>query len=311
MMKIAIFHERGFLKLGRTLIGISSWGDSSLIKSGFYPAERKASEDRLQYYASKFPVVESDASYHVIPSGQMIQSWIQATPGDFVFDLKVFSLFSGHPTPLTSIPRDLREEAKKALKKGDHLYINHLDEVIEDKMWERFRSAIFPLREAGKLGFVMIQYPPWFHPTVENLEYIAKCKTKLEPFKVAVEFRTADWFAPSHVEQTLNLLRSLEITLVCVDEPQGLKTSIPPIGEVTSQFGVIRFHGRNAREWEEKHDALNMKYDYLYTKAEMEEWMPKIRRLQDKTGELHLIFKNKHLDHPVVNALEMKDLLGL
>ena len=44
---------------------------------------------------------------------------------------------------------------------------------------------------------------------------------------------------------------------------------------------------------------------------ELVEWLPKIRCLQKETRELHLIFKNKHLDHPVVNALQMKQLLGM
>ena len=251
--------------MGKILIGISSWGDSSLVKSGFYPPEVQTSEERLRYYASKFSMVESDASYHVIPGSQTIQNWIQATPRDFVFNLKVFSLFSGHPTPLVSFPRDLREDARGALRKGTHIYINHLGQPNEDKLWERFKQSVSPLQKSGKLGFLMFQYPPWFHPNPENFDYVAKCKRKLEAYNLAVEFRTSDWFAAKNLEATLALLRSLEITLVCVDEPQGLKSSLPPIAETTSPFSVVRFHGRNAQEWEQKENTPNEKYDYLYT----------------------------------------------
>jgi uncharacterized protein YecE (DUF72 family) len=297
--------------LGKTLIGISSWGDASLLSSGFYPAGVNTSEGRLTYYSSKFSLVESDASFHAIPWKKVVRTWIESTPRDFVFDVKAFSLFSGHPTPLLSIPRDLRDEAKSGAGRGDRLYFNHLSQPVMDQLWARFTQALAPLQESGKLGFVMFQYPPWFHPNDENYNYIVTCKAKLDRFRIAVEFRTPGWFGPDWQKMTLDLLRSEQITLVAVDEPQGLKSSIPPISEVTSPFSVVRFHGRNGENWEQKEDAAEGRYDYLYDAPELEEWIPKIRRLQEETSELHLIFKNKHLDHPVVNALQMRQLLNL
>jgi uncharacterized protein YecE (DUF72 family) len=295
--------------VGKIIAGISSWSDSSLLKSGFYPREAASPTERLRYYSSQFSLTESDASYHVIPFGGNIQTWIGATPAHFIFDLKAFSLFSGHPTPLNSLPRNLREAASAGLKKSDRLYINHLPGAAADALWQRFSQVIYPLQQAKKLGFVMFQYPPWFHPTPQNIDYVKQCKAKLRDFQLGVEFRTPDWLDEKHLPATLDLLRSEELTLVCVDEPQGLKTSIPPIAETTSQFAVVRFHGRNSQAWEDKESAATSKYDYLYSKEELEEWLPRIRRLQERSSVLHLIFKNKHLDHPAVNARQMLALL--
>jgi uncharacterized protein YecE (DUF72 family) len=298
-------------KMGKILIGTSSWSDPSLIKSGFYPPQTKTPEERLRYYSSVFSLAESDASYHVLPSQRLVRTWLEVSPTNFVFNLKAFSLLSGHPTLLTSFPHDLREEVRRGLGKGDHIYINHLEESTADKVWERFVQAISPLREAKKLGLTMFQYPPWFHPSAENYAYIHKCREKIRPLEIAVEFRAPGWFGPGYLERTLEFLRSRRVTLVCVDEPQGLKTSIPPVVEATSFVGAIRFHGRNSQAWDQQETSTSEKYDYLYSAEELEEWVPRILKLQRETEELHIIFKNKHLDHPVINALQMKRLLGL
>jgi len=52
-------------------------------------------------------------------------------------------------------------------------------------------------------------------------------------------------------------------------------------------------------------------YDYLYRTEELYEWVPEIKEMMNRVETLHLIFKNKHADYPVSNALEMKRLLRL
>ena len=53
------------------------------------------------------------------------------------------------------------------------------------------------------------------------------------------------------------------------------------------------------------------KFNYLYSEDELKEWVPRIRAMAENTRELHVIFKNKHADFPVKNAVRMKELLGL
>ncbi|MBI4596222.1 MAG: DUF72 domain-containing protein, partial [Candidatus Tectomicrobia bacterium] len=102
-----------------------------------------------------------------------------------------------------------------------------------------------------------------------------------------------------------------DLSLVCVDEPQGFKSSVPPITEITAPLALIRFHGRNTENWERKGLSSTEKFNYLYSDEELMEWSPRILEMAKKAAELHVIFKNKHADFPVRNAMQMKELLGL
>jgi uncharacterized protein YecE (DUF72 family) len=291
--------------MGRILIGISSWADRALIESGFYPENVKTPAGRLEYYAENFGLAELDASYHFMPTRNNIALWMDNTPAGFVFDVRAFSLFTNHPTPASSLPKDLQLKAPQDV---DHFYIHSLPENLVDQLWQRFAQVILPLSSAQKLGLVVFQFPPWFHYSKENLDYIVRCKERLPEYRLAVEFRTGGWLNDAHREETLKFLRLYGLCLVCVDEPQGLKSSVPPVAEATSPISMIRFHGRNAENWEGKDIEPSERFNYLYSIAELKEWVPKIRAMAEKS-DVHLIFKNKHKDFPVKNASQMKQLL--
>src|SRR5436305_13295275 len=92
---------------GRILVGTASWADKSLIDSGkFYPATVKTTEARLQYYASTFPLVEVDSTYYAMPAERVTGLWVDRTPESFPVDIKSFALFTHHPTPPRSLPKD-------------------------------------------------------------------------------------------------------------------------------------------------------------------------------------------------------------
>jgi uncharacterized protein YecE (DUF72 family) len=297
--------------LGKILVGISTWSDPELLKSGFYPKELKTGSERLQYYASNFPLVEMDSSYHVMPSRRNAVTWIEATPPGFIFDLKVFSLFTEHPTPSTSIPRDIREKFPSQLDIEKHIYVSSLEEKTIDALWDWFLLAISPFKLANKLGVISFQFPPWFIPKPANFEYIALCRKKLSAYRIAVEFRRDSWLDAASRPDTIKFLKEKDIILVCVNEPQGFKTSLPPLSEITSSVGIIRFHGRNSENWEKKDISPTERFAYLYSEKELEEWLPKIRSMSKNTKELHIIFKNKHMDYEVRNARQMMKLLEL
>jgi uncharacterized protein YecE (DUF72 family) len=295
---------------GKILVGISSWADPELIESGFYPPSVKMPSDRLGYYSANFQVVEMDSSYHFLPTLRNLTSWIEATPSGFLFDVKAFSLLTQHPTLLNSIPRDMRDTAQKFLNKEGHLYIQHLDDQTADQVWDRFANSIRPLETARKLGLVTFQFPSWFHPLDENYEYIKKCRKKLSDYRLGVEFRVPGWLDEEHRENTLELLKENGLTLICVDEPQGLKSSLPALTEVTAPYAAVRFHGRNRDNWERQDIDLNEKYNYLYDNDELQEWSAKIKQMSITAEKVLVTFKNKHLDYAVKNARQMIKLLN-
>src|SRR3972149_3201920 len=78
-------------------VGICSWTDPSLIKEGeFYPARSMSAEERLRYYATAFDTVEVDSSYYALPSARNAALWVERTPPGFLFNVKAYSLMTGH-----------------------------------------------------------------------------------------------------------------------------------------------------------------------------------------------------------------------
>src|SRR2546422_931878 len=105
----------------------------------------------------------------------------------------------------------------------------------------------------GRLGRVFSRYPPWFGPRSDNREMILDAKERLGQYEMAVEFRNAMWMAEERDrEQTLKFLADNAITYVCIDEPQGFKSSVPPTTAVTAATAVVRMHGHNAEMWTQR-----------------------------------------------------------
>lgn len=296
--------------MGEILIGTSSWTDPTLIESGrFYPSWAHTAEARLQYYASQFRLVEVDSSYYALPSERTSRLWVERTGEGFIFDVKAFRFFTQHPTPLSALPRDIREALPAELKEKANVYYRDLPSEIVDELWSRFERALLPLDSAGKLGVVMFQFPPWFYPGNEQREYILYGKEKLPQYRVAIEFRHNSWVNEKNIERTLNFLRDNSLPFVCVDAPQGFKSSLPPIAVATSDIGAVRFHGRNKETWEKKGATVAERFNYLYREEELREWVPKINELASKTRQLHVLFNNCHQDKAVVNARQVSFMI--
>jgi uncharacterized protein YecE (DUF72 family) len=296
--------------MGETLIGTCSWTDPTLIQSGrFYPSSAKSAESRLQFYASQFRIVEVDSSYYALPNERTSRLWVERTGEDFVFDVKAFRLFTQHPTPLSALPRDIRNDLPQTLKEKSSVYHRDLPGELVNELWNRFEHALLPLDSAGKLGTVLFQFPPWFYPGSEQTDYILSCKERLPQYRLAVEFRHNSWVNKKNHQRTMDFLRQNDLPFVCVDEPQGFKSSVPPITEATSDIGLIRFHGRNREMWEKKGIGPAERFNYLYNEEELKEWVPRIKELAAKTGQLHVLFNNCYADKAVVNARQIACML--
>jgi uncharacterized protein YecE (DUF72 family) len=218
--------------MAKILVGTTSWTEKTLIDSGlFYPPVVKTPEDRLRYYATKFPITEVDSSYYALPSERNAQVWVERTPKNFVFHVKAFRFFTGHQTAPSALPKDIREAIRPAERKN--VYYKDLSTELADELWDRFRSALVPLQSAGKLAAVLFQFPPWFIPNRDGYAYVLTCAEKLEAIQVAIEFRNKIWFEGDRRRPVLSFLREHRLVHVVVDEPQGFASSIPSVWEVT------------------------------------------------------------------------------
>ena len=293
------------------LCGIAGWVDKSLIDSRlFYPTSVKTSGDRLRFYGTQFSLVEVDSTYYGIPKPDGAEAWAAQTPPGFVFDVKSFSLFTNHPTKPLSLPPDIRAELPAGLQEKQNLYLEQLPDELVDEAWARFRSAVEPLRAAGKLGAVFFQFPPWFFPSARALSYIEQVQERMHGFPVAVEFRKAEWLDASHRDGTVAFLRSRDIPLVAVDVPQGHATSMPPEHEATSaKLAVIRFHGRNHQTWDLRGVPPNVRFRWDYSDEELAEWAPRIKEMERSAGRVHALMNNNYSNYSVKNAQQLQRLL--
>jgi len=297
--------------MAKIRVGTCSWTDPTLLSSGrFYPDSARSAEARLQYYASRFDIVEVDSSYYALPNERNSYLWAERTPDDFVFDFKAFRIFTQHPMPVNSLPKNLRNELTSELQEKANIYYRDLPAELVDGLWQRFESALLPLDTAGKLGVVLFQFPPWFYPGSQQLDYIEICKAKLQQYRLAVEFRNNVWLSEKNRAATFDFLRRNDLPFVCVDEPQGFKSSVPPVAEVTSDIGLVRFHGRNTETWERKGIGPAERFNYLYTEEELQPWASKIAEISKQNTEMHVLFNNCYQDKAVVNARQMCFMLG-
>ena len=291
--------------MGDIRVGTAGGTDKTLIDSGWYPADAGNPEKRLRYYATQFPLVEVDSAYYALPGEQTAKAWAERTPDHFTFNVKAFSLFTQHPTPVKALPADLREAAAKAGK--DRVYLKDVDPDVTGQAWDRFLAALAPLRAAGKLGAILLQFPPWFPIGRANKQYILDCAQRVAPDRVCVEFRNHTWMTEDNQKETLEFLSAHDLPYVCVDMPQGYSNSIPPVVAATSDLAVLRMHGHSDK-WESK--DIQERFRYRYDDKELKKWAGNVKRLAEDAAETHVVFNNCYRDYAQVNAKQLEALFA-
>lgn len=255
------------IRIGTSGFSYDDW------KGQFYP-ERTAKKDMLAYYARCFNTTEINSSYYAIPGAASFAAMAKKTPDDFEFVVKA------------------------------HKDMTHVENP-DPKLFDIFLGSIQPLREAGKFGCVLAQYPWSFRNTPESVVKLREFRDRIGDLPTVMEFRNADWVS----EDTFGLLRELDFGFCAVDEPH-LKGLMPPVTAATSGIGYVRFHGRNAKNWW-KHEESYQRYDYLYSEEELTEWVPKVADLDGQTSKTYVFFNNHYQGKSAQNARMFASLLGM
>ncbi|MET8232055.1 DUF72 domain-containing protein [Micromonospora sp. NPDC005298] len=287
--------------MGDILVGTASWTDRTLLDSGWYPQTADDPEERLAYYARQFPLVEVDATYYSPPAEATARLWADRTPDGFTFNIKAFSLLTGHPTRVSALYKDLRPDTEKK-----NVYPDDLPAQSYEEVWTRFLSALDPLVEAGKLGAVLFQFPPWFTIKRANKQYLLEVAKRCAPLRPVYEFRHASWFDGDNADETLAFLREHRLPYVCVDMPQGHRSSVPPVLAATADLAVVRFHGHSDK-WTSR--DIHEKFGYHYSKRELADWAPKLRELAGDAERTHVLMNNCYRDYAQTNAKTLAGLL--
>ena len=296
--------------IGNVYYGACSWTDRTLIEAGtLYPANAQTAADRLNYYASQFPIVEVDATYYALPSERNAHLWVDRTPPCFVFNIKAFGLFTHHPVVVERLPAAVKELLPAAIAKKSRIYLRDVPEQAEKLIWEMQAQALAPLVKAGKLGCVLFQFPHWFTAKRAHIRYLEQLRNRSD-WPLAIEFRGGGWMTDNYRAETLALLERLDLAYVVVDEPQGFRSSTPPVAAATGPLAVLRFHGHNAETYEKPNISAAERFRYLYTEEELKGWVDPVRDLAQQADRVHVLMNNCYGDYGVRNARQLAELLA-
>jgi uncharacterized protein YecE (DUF72 family) len=268
--------------MGQILVGTCAFADHE----HFYPAGLKPQE-RLAYYSRRFPVVEIDATYYAPLPARTFARWASLTPPSFRFGVKAYRALTLHDRG------NPRLTDKRALL-------------------DAFLTSVAPLAQAGKLQYLLFQFPPWFVRGRDSEEYLYELSAAVRGYLLAVEFRHASWWQGEGFARTADLLRRLSLVHVAADEPQAGRGSVPFVPLVTHpELAILRLHGRNRATWAQKGlRSSGERFRYRYDQAELSDLLGHARRLAEHADTVDVLFNNNHADWAVRNAEETLALLG-
>ena len=289
---------------GRIVIGTSSWADPGFVEE-WYPPGLPA-RDRLPYYAERFDGVEVNSTFYAVPAERTVRRWVDATPAGFTFDVKLHRALSRHSAGLSSLPKDLREEAETN-ERGRVILTEELELALADRVLEATR----PLADDDRLATFLLQLSPAFKPRDHVLDELAPLLERLAPHPVAVELRHRGWLDEHRREGTLDWLESHGAVFVAVDAPQGkAPTLMPPIDAVTrDDVAYLRAHGRNLEGYTRGRSVAE-RFGYRYSDDELRELGERAHGLAEDAEEVRMMFNNNRGSDAPDAAQRMRELLG-
>jgi uncharacterized protein YecE (DUF72 family) len=242
-------------------------------KGNFYPSGI-VSKDYLCYYSTLFNTVEINFTYYCFPNISTFFGMCEKTKDakDFVFSIKANKIFT-----------------------------HQRDYNISDV--KSFTDTLLPLKDNGRLGSILFQFPYSFRYCNENMEYLAAIGKNFSGFDICAEFRNIYWLK----EKVLKLMHDYNIGFCNVDEPP-LAGLLPQSDICTTETGYIRFHGRNSASWWQNENAYQ-RYDYMYKKEELSEWVQCVKNITEKSNKTYIYFNNHYKGKAAKSALMFLDIL--
>ena len=269
--------------MSKFYIGTAGWSYKDWVPS-FYPKNQSGSFDWLQFYSHYFNCVEVNSTYYAYISPKVVEGWItKVTDSDnFIFDIKLHQDFTHK--------RNFDEHNIKAIR-------YNLDLLAKEE----------------RLGGLLIQFPYSFSFNDPAVKYIQKLKDTFPNYNCFVEVRHSSW----KNKKAFEFFKEANLTFCTIDQPQiGEALPFEPI--ITNDKAYIRFHGRNEDAWKKSTNSYGKKqsyeerrerYKYLYSPGELVEIEQKIKSVQEKVKEVHVIMNNHPQGDAVANAFELVHLL--
>lgn len=287
-------------------IGTSGWsypGGRGTWNGVFYPAKdaRPRGFDELTFYAQWFDTVEVNSTFYGQPRAAVTAAWADRTPAGFEFAVKLYQKFTHPAMFLEAVSKGAPGASDAALAAAGDIRQADIDE---------FRAGVEPLAKAGKLGPLLVQFPPSFTASGAGVDYLGWLLRTFADYALAVELRHKSW--SDQGADTAALLDAYGAAWVLIDEPKfrfSIRQNWQAPEGTTSALAYARFHGRNAKEWW-NHAAAEDRYNYLYSGAELEPMVEAVKGLSVGVKKAYLFFNNHFSAQGVANAVQLRRQLG-
>jgi uncharacterized protein YecE (DUF72 family) len=262
--------------LRRIRVGPAGWSYADW--SGYvYPARRTRGFHEAAYLSEFFDTIEINTSFYQPLRPDHAALWVERVSANpaFLFTAKLWQKFTHDPS---ATPEDERA----------------------------VRAGFDVLRQAERLGAVLLQFPFSFHCTKESVGYLTAVLKRFADYPLVVELRHASW----QTEETLALLRELNAGFCNIDQPI-IGRSLEPSASSTSPIGYVRLHGRRYDTWFSDNPATpaHERYNYLYSGEELDPWVARIRTVNQHTRTTFVVTNNHYQGKAVVNALQLISIL--
>lgn len=261
-------------------IGLTTWSEHPHL----LPNLKKPA---LSDYAEVFPIVELDTFFYGLKAPSVTEKWALQVPEEFKFILKV--------------PRELTWQTELAVNQ------------TYEQLFQDFLKTIAPIQQRGKVGGILLQFPPDFTLIETTLNYLKFARKQLPKLPILLELRHRSWYRPEFQRSLVTLLRELQITIANIDEPDVGEESVPLVPLITTpQLSFWRFHGRNAENWAKKgFGSKKGRTLYRYSEPELVELAEKVQQVSRQVDRNYIIFNNNANFDAADNALRFSELLGL
>jgi uncharacterized protein YecE (DUF72 family) len=259
----------------RVYIGTGGYSNEDWIGSGsgkLYPPGSKPG-DYLGLYAGRFNAVELNSSFYAIPGIKAFEGMVKKVSGRVRFSVKLHQVFTHARKP-------------------------------QDADVDRMLQSPEPLREAGLMGPYLAQFPYSFHRTPANRTYLADLAERFSGHELAVELRHASWDKP----EVRDGMAEFGLIWVSPDYPPVGGMPEPQV-HLSGEVAYLRLHGRNKESWWDGGSAAE-RHDYLYSRAEMDEWAEKIALVEGDLEEVYIYFQNTTKGHALKNAPMLREALN-
>jgi len=159
------------------------------------------------------------------------------------------------------------------------------------------------LRDAGKLGGILFQLPPYIVWKQASLDYLEWAHEQLGDDLMLVEPRHRSWYEEDMRKELLAWLEERRMAWVVVDAPQVVAANVPAtLVAVTAPTAYVRFHGRNAATWNVRGGSAAQRFDHLYTESELRGWTEPMRELAGAAEQAYAFFNNNNQNDGVAQA---------